>query len=98
MTERVAFERGKHGLKATRKFLRSGVVGARDEALSDEKVAKLSDDDVDRLRDLGLVELTDGRGVVSGGDAETAATAPSTETAATTTEAKAPAAKAPAAK
>lgn len=86
MTERVAFERGKHGLKATRLFLHAGVRGTAGETLSDEAAARLSDDDVERLRDLGLVELTDGRGVVSGGDAETA----TTETAA---KAKAPAAK-----
>lgn len=60
MADSVTFDRSKHGLRATRKFVRSGVAVAEKDGrdLTDREVRLLSDDDVAVLHRMGLVEFT----------------------------------------
>lgn len=59
------FERGRHGLKVRRTFIRSGVSGKGGDNLSEKQIAKLADDDIEVLVKQEVLVPTDGRGEVS---------------------------------
>lgn len=62
----TAFDRTKHKVTATRKWVRSGVVGAKDKPIEGADLGKLSDEDIVSLRGQGLITVADGRGEVKG--------------------------------
>lgn len=72
MSNTKIFERGKHGLRATRTFVRSGVTGKKDGDLSEGQIRKLSDSDIETLVKQNVVTVTDGRGAVSADAVEVA--------------------------